>query len=47
MGHQKALAPSRRYTMEFKVESVRLAESVGCSEASRRQPRGPLRRHET
>ena len=36
MGHKKALAPSRRYTMEFKVEAVRLAESVGCSEASRR-----------
>jgi transposase len=36
MGNKKALAPSRRYTMEFKVEAVRLAESVGCSEASRR-----------
>lgn len=36
MGHKKALAPSRRYTMEFKVEAVRLAQSVGCSEASRR-----------
>jgi transposase len=36
MGQKKSLAPSRRYTMEFKVEAVRLAESVGCSEASRR-----------
>jgi transposase len=36
MGNKKTLAPSRRYTMEFKVEAVRLAESVGCSEASRR-----------
>jgi len=36
MGHRKPTVPSRRYTMEFKIEAVRLAESVGCSEASRR-----------
>jgi transposase len=36
MRHKKAMVPSRRYTMEFKVEAVRLAKSVGCSEASRR-----------
>jgi transposase len=36
MGQKKVQAPSRRYTLEFKVEAVRLAESVGCSEASRR-----------
>ena len=36
MGHKKAGVPSRRYTNEFKVEAVRLAQSVGCSEASRR-----------
>jgi transposase len=36
MGHKKVGVPSRRYTNEFKVEAVRLAQSVGCSEASRR-----------
>jgi transposase len=36
MGHKKVGVPSRRYTNEFKVEAVRLAHSVGCSEASRR-----------
>jgi transposase len=36
MGHKKIGVPSRRYTSEFKIEAVRLAESVGCSEASRR-----------
>ena len=36
MGHKKAGVPSRRYTNEFKVEAVRLAQGVGCSEASRR-----------
>ena len=36
MGHKKVGVPSRRYTSEFKIEAVRLAESVGCSEASRR-----------
>ena len=36
MGHKKFGVPSRRYTSEFKIEALRLAESVGCSEASRR-----------
>jgi len=36
MGNRKTQEPSRRYTEEFKVEAVRLAESVGGSEASRR-----------
>ena len=36
MGHKKVGVPSRRYTSEFKIEAVRLAESVGCSAASRR-----------
>jgi transposase len=36
MGHRKAGIPSRRYTTEFKIEAVRLAQGVGCSEASRR-----------
>src|ERR1039457_6278239 len=36
MGHKKVGVPSRRYTSEFKIEAVRLAESVGCSEARRR-----------
>lgn len=33
---RKTSEPSRQYTDEFKVEAVRLAESVGGSEASRR-----------
>jgi transposase len=36
MGDKKVGVPSRRYTSEFKIEAVRLAESVGCTEASRR-----------
>jgi transposase len=36
MGHKKAAVPSRRYTKEFKGEAVRLGQSVGYSEASRR-----------
>lgn len=33
---KKGLVHYRRYTEEFKVEAVRLSESVGASEASRR-----------
>jgi transposase len=33
---KKAVVPSRQYTTEFKVEAVRLAESVGGSEAAKR-----------
>jgi transposase len=36
MGHKKAGVPGRRYTKEFKMEAVRLGQSVGYSEASRR-----------
>ena len=36
MGHKKVGVPSRRYTSKFKIEAVRLAESVGCTEAGRR-----------
>ncbi len=36
MGHRKAGVPSRRYTNEFKIEAVKLGQSVGMSEASRR-----------
>ena len=36
MGHRKAGVPSRRYTNEFKIEAVRLGQSVGYTEASRR-----------
>ena len=36
MGHKRAGVPRRRYTTEFKIEAVRLAESVGCSETGRR-----------
>jgi transposase len=36
MGHKKVGVPSRRYTNEFKIEAVKLGESVGNSEASRR-----------
>ena len=36
MGRKKSPVPNRQYTMEFKIEAVRLAESVGGSEASRR-----------
>jgi transposase len=36
MGHEKAGVPGRRYTKEFKIEAVRLGQSVGYSEASRR-----------
>jgi transposase len=33
---KKASVPSRQYTREFKVEAVRLAGSVGGSEAAKR-----------
>ena len=33
---KKASVPNRQYTREFKVEAVRLADSVGGSEAARR-----------
>lgn len=33
---RKTSEPSRQYTNEFKVEAVRLAESIGGSEASKR-----------
>jgi len=33
---KRTSVPSRQYTDEFKLEAVRLAESVGGSEASRR-----------
>src|SRR6185369_16874675 len=33
---KKRVVPHRRYTEEFKVEAVRLGESVGASEAARR-----------
>jgi transposase len=36
MGHKKAGVPGRRYTKEFKIEAVRLGQSVGDPEASRR-----------
>jgi transposase len=36
MGHRKAGVPGRRYTKEFKREAIRLGQSVGYSEASRR-----------
>ena len=36
MGHKKAGVPSRRYMNEFKIEAVKLGQSVGVSEASRR-----------
>lgn len=36
MGRKKSPVPNRQYTMEFKIEAARLAESVGGSEASRR-----------
>jgi transposase-like protein len=36
MGHKKAGVSGRRYTKEFKIEAVRLGQSVGYSEASRR-----------
>jgi transposase len=35
-GSQKGRVPSRRYTIEFKIEVVKLGRSVGCSEGSRR-----------
>src|SRR5258708_40299773 len=35
MGHKKAGVPGRRYTKEFKMEAVRLGQSVSYSEASR------------
>jgi transposase len=31
---RKALIPNRQYTAEFKVEAMRLAESIGVSQAS-------------
>lgn len=41
---RKRLVQHRRYTEEFKVEAVRLGESVGVSEAARRLsiPEGSL-----
>ena len=33
---KKASVPNRQYTTEFKIEAVRLADSVGSSEAARR-----------
>ena len=36
MVRKKSPVPNRQYTMEFKIEAARLAESVGGSEASRR-----------
>ena len=36
MGQKKVGVPGRRYTKEFKIEAVRLAQSVGYTEASRR-----------
>ena len=33
---KKTPVPNRQYTREFKVEAVRLAESVGGNEASKR-----------
>lgn len=33
---KKTSVPSRQYTREFKVEAVRLAESVGGNEAAKR-----------
>lgn len=32
----RAMAPHRQYTVEFKVEAVRLAREVGVTEAARR-----------
>jgi transposase len=41
---KKLMVPNRRYTDEFKVEAVRLMDSVGVAEASRRlsTPQGNL-----
>jgi transposase len=36
MGRKKSSVPNRQYTLEFKTEAVRLAESVGASETARR-----------
>ncbi len=33
---KKTVVPSRQYTIEFKVEAVRLAESVGGNAAAKR-----------
>ncbi len=33
---RESLVPNRQYTLEFKVEAVRLAESVGGSQAAKR-----------
>lgn len=33
---KKGIAPSRRYTDEFKLEAVRLAESIGGNQAAKR-----------
>ena len=33
MGHKKVGVPSRRYTNEFKIEAVKLGQSVGHSES--------------
>src|SRR5258705_13971724 len=34
--NKKELVPNRKYTDEFKVEAVRLAESIGGSKAAKR-----------
>jgi transposase len=36
MGRKKSSVPNRQYTLELKIEAVRLSESVGASEAARR-----------
>jgi transposase len=36
MSRRKASVPNRQYTQEFKLEAVRLSESVGGTEAARR-----------
>jgi len=33
---KRSLVPNRQYTTEFKIEAVRLAESVGGNEAAKR-----------
>lgn len=33
---RKEDVPNRRYTLEYKIEAVRLAESIGGSEAAKR-----------
>ena len=33
---KKKVVPNRRYTSEFKIEAVRLAESIGGNQAAKR-----------